>query len=86
VTVGPIPPRLVALTHDVWDDEGNPVGWQVVVWGIVLANGTTVTVPFDGPPSAAVWHRFDDARRAMDAHVVEVHPRPYAHWWREQQL
>jgi hypothetical protein len=82
----PVPPRLVALTHDVWDDAGNAVGWQIVAWGVLLPGGTAVTMPFGGPASAAVWLTLDDACTAMDgAQVCEVRPRPYAQWWRDRR-
>lgn len=81
----PQPPRLIGLYRDVYDDDGNPVGWTVIGWGLMFPDKSAVTVPAYGQSSATVWQNVDDALRSIDAEVCNVNPRPFAQWWREQQ-
>ena len=81
----PQPPRLLGLFRDVYDDDGNPVGWTVVGWGLMFPDKSAVTVPVAGTMSATLWQSLDDALRSMDVQTCDVNPRPYLKWWRDQQ-
>jgi hypothetical protein len=81
----PQPPRLVGLFRELWDDNGNPIGWTVVGWGLVFPDKSAVTVPVAGTTSATVWQSLDHALQDMDVQTCDVNPRPFPKWWRDQQ-
>lgn len=68
-------PRLVAFYQDVVDDEvAASVGWRTIAWGLVLPDGSALTVPVDGPRAVTLWHGLDDAAAALDAYVDAPDP------------
>jgi hypothetical protein len=80
----PITPRLLGFFQDVYDDDGNAVGWEVVAWGLRVPGGCTVTASMESPPRVSLWLTVDDAATALDAHIDTVEPRHVARFWRER--
>jgi hypothetical protein len=68
-------PRLLAFYQDLWDDDGTPVGWRPIAWGLRFADGSAVSVNIEGKPSVTLWHSVDDALAALDAFVDTPEPR-----------
>jgi hypothetical protein len=68
-------PRLLAFYQDLWDEDGTPVGWKPVAWGLRFADGSTVSVNVEGKPSVTLWHSIEDALTALDAFVDTPEPR-----------
>lgn len=68
-------PRLLAFYHDVVDeDAAASVGWRTIAWGLVLPDGSALTVPVDGPRAVTLWHSLDDAAATLDAYVDAPDP------------
>lgn len=70
-------PRLLAFYQDLWDDDGTPVGWRPIAWGLRFADGSAVSVTIEGKPSVSLWHSVEDALAALDAFVDTPNPRAH---------
>ena len=68
-------PRLLAFYQDLWDEDGTPIGWRPIAWGLRFADGSAVSVNIEGKPSVTLWHSVDDALAALDAFVDTPDPR-----------
>jgi hypothetical protein len=68
-------PRLLAFYQDLWDDDGTPVGWKPIAWGLRFADGSAVSVNIEGKPSVTLWHSVEDALASLDAFVDTPEPR-----------
>ncbi|MGH9209623.1 MAG: hypothetical protein ACRD2C_02975 [Acidimicrobiales bacterium] len=68
-------PRLLAFYQDLWDDDGTPVGWKPIAWGLRFADGSAVSVNIEGKPAVSLWHSVADALAALDAFVDTPEPR-----------
>jgi hypothetical protein len=68
-------PRLLAFFRDAWDDDGTVTGWQTVAWGLVLDDGSAISIPVEPPVRVTLWHSLDDAVVALDAYVDHPDPR-----------
>lgn len=68
-------PRLLAFYQDLWDDDGTPIGWKPVAWGLRFSDGSAVSVNIEGKPSVTLWHSVEDALAEMDAFVDTPDPR-----------
>lgn len=69
------PPRVLAFYKDAWDDSGTVIGWQTLAWGLVLGDGSAISIPVEPPVQVTLWQSVDDAVMGLDAYVDRVDPR-----------
>jgi hypothetical protein len=70
-----VAPRLLAFYQDAWDDDGTAMGWRTVGWGLVLSDGSAITIPVEAPVRVTVWRSVHDAVADLDAYVDDLGPR-----------